>query len=416
MKTKQLKTVLFYEYGRYLHNKVFMVLTVAVTVIIFVALAFPRLMSLVNAAGEPGGEGEKPAVLIIDPQKFYSDETIFAATLTGYTFSVSRSPADDDALKKRIEDDELKAVLVVENPLELRIFQKENGFDSNLLAGQLQEICKQQLQISSLLDRGVSMNDAAAIVAGPQVELVTVGKSFLSAYIYTYALVMLLYMAIMLYGQFVATSVATEKSSRAMELLITSANPDALLFGKILGNGLAGLSQLSLWLVTILVGWRLNFAYWADNPVSTAFSSISPHILVLMVVFYVLGFFIFASAYGAVGSLVSRVEDIQTAATPLMLMVISSFTLGMFGMNFPEMAWVKVCSFIPVFTPMVMFVRVCMSDVPLWELVVSICLTAVAVALIALFSARIYRAGILMYGKPPTPKELVAALKNQKKY
>lgn len=139
-----------------------------------------------------------------------------------------------------------------------------------------------------------------------------------------------------------------------------------------------------------------------------------PYILLLMVVFFLLGYLLYASLFGALGSLVSRVEDINTTATPIILLCVAGFILSFMGMADPFSLLIRVCSYVPFFAPMCMFVRVSMSQVPIYEIVLSVAVTGVAAGFFAWLSAKIYRVGTLMYGKPPSLKQLAAVLRESK--
>ncbi len=120
-----------------------------------------------------------------------------------------------------------------------------------------------------------------------------------------------LYIVIIMYGQMIATSVATEKSSRAMELLITSAKPVSMMFGKVIAACLAGLIQLIAVFGTGLVCFQLNRSYWKDNQLISSVFDMPVWLLGYMLLFFILGFFIYAFLYGAIGSTASKVEDIN---------------------------------------------------------------------------------------------------------
>jgi ABC-2 type transport system permease protein len=138
-------------------------------------------------------------------------------------------------------------------------------------------------------------------------------------------------------------------------------------------------------------------------------------IVVYTVVFYLVGYFMYAFLYGALGSLASRVEDINTSIMPIMLVLMVAMLVSMVGMMSPEATYVTVCSFIPLFSPMVMFMRICMTDVPFWQVGISMALMVATTFGIGWLSARIYRIGVLMYGKPPRLSELFRTLRSERR-
>src|SRR5699024_8982045 len=182
-----------------------------------------------------------------------------------------------------------------------------------------------------------------------------------------YVMVIVLYMTVLMYGQMIATEVATEKSSRVMEILISSASPVTHMFAKILGVGLLGLTQILLLLTAgyLLITSKINM-YSEEIFNEFGFSSTSISFFVYVVVFFLLGYFLYATISAMLGSLVSRVEDAQQLVLPVVFLVMIAFFISMFGLGMPEAKFITVTSFIPFFSPMIMFLRVGMLDVPVW--------------------------------------------------
>ena len=138
-----------------------------------------------------------------------------------------------------------------------------------------------------------------------------------------------LYMVILLYGQMVATNVATEKSSRAMEVLITRAKPTSMMFGKVLASCLAGLIQLIAVFGSALVFYNINKSAWGDNMIIESIFNIPVTLFVYMLVFFILGFLMYAFMFGAIGSTASKLEDINTSVMPVTFLFIIAFLVVM---------------------------------------------------------------------------------------
>lgn len=221
-------------------------------------------------------------------------------------------------------------------------------------------------------------------------------------------------MMIIMYGQLVATSVATEKSSRAMELLITSAKPTAMMFGKITAACLAGFVQLIAVFGSAFLFYNMNRSYWADNAIVASIFDMPLSLLLYMVLFFILGFMIYACLYGAIGSTATKVEDINTLSMPLTLLFVAAFMVVIFSMSSGEVdnVLLKICSFIPFTSPMAMFTRIAMSTVPPYEIIISVVILAASVIGIGVLSAKIYRVGVLLYGTTPKISSIIKALKN----
>jgi ABC-2 type transport system permease protein len=225
-------------------------------------------------------------------------------------------------------------------------------------------------------------------------------------------MIMALYMVILLYGQMVTTNVATEKSSRAMEVLITSARPTSMMFGKVIASCLAGLIQLVTVFGTAVVMYKLNASFWGENSIVDSIFNIPPDLLVYMLVFFILGFFIYAFMFGAIGSTVSKLEDVNTAVMPLTFLFVIGFMVVLFSMtsgSVDNMAMV-ICSYVPFTSPMAMFTRIAMSTVAWYEIAVSISILLASAIGIGILSAKIYRVGVLLYGNKPKIGSLIKSI------
>lgn len=231
-----------------------------------------------------------------------------------------------------------------------------------------------------------------------------------------YMMIIILYMAVLMYGNMIAMDIANEKSSRVMEILISSSSPISQMFAKIIGISLLGLTQLGLFFLVgyfmiqsraeDMVGEFFEFFGFSDVPIST---------YVYAIVFFLLGYFLYATLSAMLGSLVTRMEDVGQILMPMTLLIVIAYMIAIFGISMPESGVVTITSFIPFFTPFVMFLRVGLLDVPAWEIGLSIGLSIGAIFLLALIGARVYRGGVLMYGRSASLKDLKRALQLSKK-
>lgn len=234
------------------------------------------------------------------------------------------------------------------------------------------------------------------------------------AYFLVYALVILLFMSIMMYGNMIATEITSEKSSRVMEILISSISPLKQMFGKVFGMFLLGISQLIFYGVVVVVNISLPHNSSVLGDLNFNLSEIPVSLVVYFVIFFLLGFFLYAILYAAIGSLVSRTEDLGQAIMPLTFLALGGFYIGIFGLNTPTATFVEVTSYIPFFTPIVMFLRIGMAEPATWEILLSIGLLVATILLLGWLAAKMYRVGVLMYGKRPSMKEVFKAIKEMK--
>jgi ABC-2 type transport system permease protein len=227
-------------------------------------------------------------------------------------------------------------------------------------------------------------------------------ENFGANYILAYGLVILTFMAVITYGQWVATSVAEEKSSRVMELLITAATPRQLLAGKVLGNGGAGLTQYAVVVAAALAGLLLQGVvaqYVLGDQAGKPLEDVNLWVLAPFGVFFVGGFALYALLYAGLGSMASRTEDVQQVTGPMIFIGLAGYFASFIALNTPEAAWVRLLSLIPFFSPYMLPMRMLISNVAPWEWVVAAALMVVFLAGALWLAARVYSAGVLLYGQ-----------------
>lgn len=231
-----------------------------------------------------------------------------------------------------------------------------------------------------------------------------------------YVLLFVIYFSVILYANMIAMEVATEKSSRVMEILISSVSPIKQMFAKILGIGLLSLTQMAALLGVGYLSIKQNLDSMQGGFFSVfGFGEIPLATILYAVVFFILGYFLYATLAAFLGSLVSRIEDIQQMITPMTMLIVAGFMIAMFGLNKPETPFITITSYIPFFAPMLMFMRVGMLSLPVWEPILAIAILIVSIILLGIFGARVYRGGVLMYGRSTSFKDIKKALQLTKK-
>ena len=317
---RQFFKIMKFEYLNYTKNKIFIALTLLIILVIGAVLSFPRIKELNKTDTEiinEVPEEEKPQIALSDniSKDRASSLEIFQASFPGY--KVVLSDASEDTLKDDVDSGKYHSAIIIESPLKYTYIVKSLSLYDNTKAI-IDSTMQAKYRYDYLVSAGVSPSNAIAVNnAVIESELVETGKSQRQNFFYTYILIMMLYMAILLYGQFVATSVATEKSSRAMELLITSAKPVNLMFGKVLGSGLAGLTQMVLLLGSGFAFYNLNKRYWEGNMAIQSIFDMPLEIMLYTILFFLLGYFLYSFMYGAFGSLANKTEDINTSVLPV---------------------------------------------------------------------------------------------------
>ncbi len=228
--------------------------------------------------------------------------------------------------------------------------------------------------------------------------------------------VVLSFLTLVFYGLWVASGIVAEKASRVMEMLISAATAPQLVVGKIVGIGLAGLTQVTLVLVpaiamVVFSGQIGNAVLGEDPTAATSLAGLSPGLVAAFLVYFVLGFALYASMYAAAGSMLSRAEDLQIVALPLSIPAIMGYLPAVLALSGSSAGFIRFASYVPLWSPFVMMSRLAIGRVEPWELVLSLGLMLVTVPLVALLAIRIYRAGVLLYGQPPSVGTFVRAVR-----
>ena len=410
---KQFGKILKFELKGYLRNKVFVGITIFLVVAIAVVMFIPNIVSAFESdGGDDTGDvmGELPAMLV-----YAEDEALaalvreyFSAAFGGYEVRIAEGTLDE--IKEDILSGEAECAFVMNSASSYTYYVNNlSMYDTNTAVADtvLQEVYR----INAMVGNGLTPEQAGEILS-VQIEsgVEMLGKDQMQNFFYTYIMIFALYMVILLYGQMVATNVATEKSSRAMEVLITSAKPTSMMFGKVLASCIAGFSQLVLVFGTAILLYNVNKDA-LDNPLISSIFDIPVELFAYLIVFFVLGFLIYAFMFGAVGSTASKLEDINTSVMPITFLFVIAFMVVMFSMSSGSVdnTAMLVCSYIPFTSPMAMFTRICMSTVAWYEIAISIAILIGSTVGIGVLSAKIYRVGVLLYGTPP---KLGAILKN----
>ncbi len=223
-------------------------------------------------------------------------------------------------------------------------------------------------------------------------------------------MVMLLYMAVLFYGISVMRSVLEEKTSRVMEVLLSSATSTQLMTGKILGVGAVGLTQIIVWVIMTGV---VALPSLAAQP-NFADLQLSPLVLIAFGIFFLLGYLLYSTMYATVGAVTTTEQEGQQLQFIIVIpLVLSVFMLGAV-ISKPDAAIVAWLSMIPFFSPIVMFARIVVQTPPIWQILCSLVLLVATVAGLMIFCARLYRIGVLIYGKRPTLPEILKWLKYAK--
>ncbi|HSK72368.1 MAG TPA: ABC transporter permease [Pyrinomonadaceae bacterium] len=227
-------------------------------------------------------------------------------------------------------------------------------------------------------------------------------SSFWAAFIISF----MIYLTLAIYGQTIMATVIEEKETRVAEILFSSAKPFELMMGKLVGVGLAGLTQLAIWIISAVVLLGIGISYFSAAGIDISIPSITPLMILYFFIYFILGFFIYASIFALIGSMVTSMQEGgQFAFLPIMLMLIG-FYFSFAVIRDPNSSVSFWASIAPFVAPMTMPVRIVAEMPPFWQIALSILINSLTIAVLVWLAARVYRVGMLMYGKRATIPEV----------
>lgn len=407
-----------------------MITTLILVLLLSIGMNIPYLIKVFK--GEDGAK-EATQIGVVAEQGFRPAELLLAYTPPAETDAqvefTAYTSADDAALKQGLEDEKIEGYLTFASEGSEGVppvtYHSKDGDISDKVQSYLQTAL-QQVNTGLIVGDKLTESQVAAIFAP-----VSIGTEQLNAdaaasgseegdakpvinYVVVYVLLMLFFMSVMMTGNMIAAEITSEKSSRIMEILITSASPLTQMFGKVIGIFLVGLLQIAIISASIAVNLMLPHNSSILTDFNLDLGQLNAGILVYGFILYILGYFLYALMYAAVGSIVSRTEDLGQAVMPVMMVGFVSFYLPLFSISNPDTLLVKVASFVPFTSPLSLLLRIGLGHVAFWEILVSLAILLVTTFIFGWLAAKIYRTGVLMYGKRPSIKEIRKAMKAYK--
>lgn len=409
-----LLTVLKFELFNFLKNKVFKVSTIILCLLVIIGLTIPTIM---DAFGKPiFGDKKKEEISYTDSKIKYGvlikEDTIKLDELQSQLPDNELiNVKNEDELSNLVISDNITAGFIVNSPTNYEYLVKNTSMDDGNRFT-FESALLNLFRNKTFSEKGIDYNEVMEVYNIPmEYETTVLGKDGMKNYLYTYILIFGLYFVVLFYGQLTATSVASEKSNRTMEILVTSTSTKNLIFGKVIAGALAGIIQFGALILVASITYKLNIQAW-DNNLDFIFN-IPGNVLATFSIFGILGYLFYLFIYGVIGALVSRTEDVGTSSTPLTIVFIVAFFISMMGLTNPDMYALKVASFIPFTSFMAMFVRVSMGNVSSLQIVTSLLILAVSTIITGIFGAKIYRLGTLMYGNPIKITKAIKMLKDK---
>ncbi|UWJ02368.1 ABC transporter permease [Bacillus subtilis] len=409
--------MLSHTYKNKIMAKSFIISTVITVLLVLVVTNLESIISMFQ------GDDAKEKIAVVDEtNELYP---VFSKQLkavdTDGDLDVKLSKQSEDEVTKQVKDESLDGMLIIKRDEKGTISgtYKALTISDESTYQTLQQALTQTKTAVGTAELGVSQETISSLYAP-----VTVGQKALKEGAKSeeelgqtvglvYIMLFVIYFSVIMYASMIAMEVATEKSSRVMEILISSMPPIQQMFAKLLGIGLVGITQLAIIIGAGSLSLKLNQKSETASSVGgfLNLTDVSATTVIYAVIFFLLGYFLYATLAAFLGSVVSRIEDVQQTITPMTLLVVAGFMIAMFGLNAPDAGFITVTSFIPFFTPMIMFLRVGMLDIPFWQAAVGIGITLLTIVILAVIGARIYKGGVLIYGNSSAFKAIKQALR-----
>ena len=316
-------------------------------------------------------------------------------------------------LNAEITDKKIDAYLIVppnydapDAPFEF-FSRNANGFGSGSLKNALNNAVRSQ----RLADANISEDKLKNLGRNVDLSVKKISdkgneKNTDGVFLVSFVVGLMIYITLLIYGQQIMAAVVEEKETRIAEILFSSAKPFELMMGKLVGVGLAGMTQLAIWIISALALAIFGLANISAAGVDVSLPDITPLTIVYFFVFFLLGFFIYATIYALIGSMVTTVQEGgQFAMLPILALVIG-FYMSFAVIRDPNSSLAFWVSIAPFLAPITMPVRILAETPPFWQIALSILLNGAAIVVLVWLAARVYRVGMLMYGKRATIPEV----------
>ncbi len=395
------------EYVQRVRSKAFVISTIA-------APLFMGGIFLVPMFFASRSEQRERRIAIVDETGVLHDRLVSSFEESGWTV-VAASPADTTALRSRVEAGEFSSFLVLD---ERTLATGEATLYAEDDPSPFEQLTLRTWVSRAALEEGLESSgiDAQAMLDGGEIRVELLSADATSArtpdFWVAYIGAFFLYIVILMYAVAVMRATLEEKTSRIVEVIISSMKPWHLMLGKILGVGAVSLTQLSIWLLTgAVLGTAGLPAMIAAGPEVNELTQIRDALpgagfVALFLVFFLLGFFMYSGLYACVGAMCNTHEEAQQAQAPLVVFLVGPILLLIPVIQSPSSTMATSLSLFPLFSPILMWARVAGGGAPAWQVALSIVLMMLAVVAIAWVAGRIYSVGILMTGKRPTLPEL----------
>lgn len=411
---KQFFIIFKHELSQYFKNKMFVITTLILILAVSGFLFAPRIGEIINKSKSAETSEEKKSEVLVKSDNTDLEKLLPAIAASFPQQNVKITNESVDEIKKQIKDQSVEFAFVLSSDLKSYTYLANVSALQDPNLNTMDNLLKTLYSHAYLKKHGLNDTQIAE-VQNPNIThtIESISEDGTKNFWYAYVMVFVLYMVIIMFGQKVAMSVVTEKTSRAMEVLITSASPVALMFGKILASSVAGIFQITAIFGSAFISYNINKSYFETNAVINTLFNFPASLVGYLLIFFLLGFLIYSFLFGAMASTVSKIEDLSSVVMLIQIIFVAGFVVSTNAMTSGDVnsELMKGLSLFPLTSPMAMFTRIAMSEVPGLEILLSVAFLILATVLIGYIAAKIYRVGVLMYGTKPTLGKIIKAIR-----
>lgn len=404
---KQFKTVFDFELKGMIKNKTMIITTIVIMVVSILITSIPSFMLLF---GNDDQDNQDDEIIEVDESfaiAYASQEleTLYSPVLGESTYS------SEEELREAVLEEEITHGFVLNSAFDYTYISYDRSVfseDQMIFESQLSQINQARMFAEEDID-----SEKVYEILNQEIksESVTLGKDAGSGLIIGFGVLFIMYMLILLYGTNVATSVAREKDSRTMELLITATKPRTLILGKVFSSGVMGIIQVSLIILSMGLGFLINKGNYPPEIMFLLQGSMNFDTLLVYILFSVSGYILYLFIFASLGSLVSKVEDVSSAVAPITYLFIFAYLAASLAMQMPDGMLTKVTSYIPFVSIFTMPIRYMLTSVELLSVLLSAAIMVATTMLFAALSIYIYRFGSLNYGNRIKLKEVIKSFR-----
>lgn len=410
---KDLFLVASFTFKDLVKRKSFIISNLIILLIIVIGFNVPNIIKNISKGDESFG---KDKITIVDNDNIYEGNLEALTQIeTGYDIQIANEKMDVDTIKEKIKNGDIEKAIYIsnkENTIDIKYIIESQALGTTT-PDDLITILQQTYQNMQISKLGLSQEKLQKINIPFNVELTQADESKAGDNILQMMLLsIVLFYAIYFFAYQVSSSITTEKTSKIIETLVTSTSPKTIVLGKTIGIGLVGVLQT---IVTVIVAIISAQTFLDAEMIDTIINSINltPMLAIITVVYYILGYSLFALLYALTGSTVAKPEDVQSANGPVAILAVIGFYLSYFTMMNPASNLNKIAAIVPISSPFCMPFRVMMGLATNREIAISLIVLVVTILLIAKISIKIYSSAILNYGSKINIKDMFRMYKNK---